>query len=220
MHVSDLCGTLQLTFQPYSTEDFWCRRSEPVIAFYSNLLNLIKDALYTLLHRTIEPSTFYRSALTSTQGLPRRLQHCITSGTVAAEQCLYAYVDLPQTGATPCMSACKASHSLIIRAVSRQWRRFPQTLKLKPEDDIKIGIINGALGQAKVVQISPQIILDCQHWHKSQSSVQLYLVLAMPRPKVWDDSIVTPYMHSSSQPESTSLRTTNICTNNQNRVAL
>ncbi|KAL3147324.1 hypothetical protein ABBQ32_002807 [Trebouxia sp. C0010 RCD-2024] len=59
-----------------------------------------------------------------------------------------------------------------------------QILKLQPGDQVKIGIINGAMGQARVAQISPALILECHHWVAPLPTIQLYLLLAMPRPKV------------------------------------
>ena len=59
-----------------------------------------------------------------------------------------------------------------------------QILKLEPGDEVKVGIINGAVGQARVAQTSPEVILKCQQWVQPLPTTQLYLVLAMPRPKV------------------------------------
>lgn len=59
-----------------------------------------------------------------------------------------------------------------------------QILKLDPGDEVKVGIINGAMGQASVAQTSPEVVLECQHWVQPLPTAQVYLVLAMPRPKV------------------------------------
>lgn len=53
-----------------------------------------------------------------------------------------------------------------------------------PGDKVKIGIINGAIGQARIAQTSPIVVLECQHWVQPLPTAQVYLVLAMPRPKV------------------------------------
>ncbi|KAL0050614.1 hypothetical protein WJX82_003523 [Trebouxia sp. C0006] len=59
-----------------------------------------------------------------------------------------------------------------------------QVLKLQPQDQVKVGIVNGPFGQATVLHTQPEIVLQCQHWQNPPKLDQLYLVLAMPRPKV------------------------------------
>ncbi|KAL0033224.1 hypothetical protein WJX79_010422 [Trebouxia sp. C0005] len=59
-----------------------------------------------------------------------------------------------------------------------------QVLKLQPRDQVKIGIVNGPFGQATVLHTHPDIVLQCLLWQPPSTPGQLYLVLAMPRPKV------------------------------------
>lgn len=59
-----------------------------------------------------------------------------------------------------------------------------QVLKLQPQDQVKVGIVNGPFGQATVLHTQPDIVLQCQLWQNPPKLDQLYLVLAMPRPKV------------------------------------
>ncbi|KAL0020301.1 hypothetical protein WJX77_004049 [Trebouxia sp. C0004] len=59
-----------------------------------------------------------------------------------------------------------------------------QVLKLQPQDQVKVGIVNGPLGQATVLHTHPNIVLECHLWQPTPILGQLYLVLAMPRPKV------------------------------------
>ena len=59
-----------------------------------------------------------------------------------------------------------------------------QVLKLQPQDQVKVGIVNGPFGQATVLHTHPDIVLQCHLWQPPPTLGQLYLVLAMPRPKV------------------------------------
>ena len=59
-----------------------------------------------------------------------------------------------------------------------------QVLKLQPQDQVRVGIINGPFGQATVLHTQPDVALQCHLWQNPPTLGQLYLVLAMPRPKV------------------------------------
>ncbi len=59
-----------------------------------------------------------------------------------------------------------------------------QVLKMQPRDQVKVGIVNGPFGQATVLHTHPDVVLECHLWQSPPTLGQLYLVLAMPRPKV------------------------------------
>ena len=65
-----------------------------------------------------------------------------------------------------------------------------QVLKLQPQDQVKVGIVNGPFGQATVLHTHPDVVLQCHLWQTLPAPGQLYLVLAMPRPKVCN--MITP----------------------------
>lgn len=59
-----------------------------------------------------------------------------------------------------------------------------QVLKMQPQDQVKVGIVNGPFGQATVLHTHPDVVLQCHLWQTPPTLGQLFLVLAMPRPKV------------------------------------
>lgn len=83
-----------------------------------------------------------------------------------------------------CISSSSNPLSKIVSTLRKKLNSTMQVLKLQPQDQVKVGIVNGPFGQATVLHTHPDIVLQCQHWQPPPTLGQLYLILAMPRPKV------------------------------------
>ena len=63
-------------------------------------------------------------------------------------------------------------------------RHVRETLKTVPGDEIRIGVVDGPLGTATIVEDGPTIRLQCRFNPDTPPIPRVDLLLAMPRPKV------------------------------------
>lgn len=62
-------------------------------------------------------------------------------------------------------------------------RHIVTVLDAKPGDELRVGLLEGPLGKARVVEVGGEVILDCAFELEPPARPQLDLVLAIPRPK-------------------------------------
>ena len=72
---------------------------------------------------------------------------------------------------------------LQLDGMERRSLHIRNILKLKPGDNVRLGMINGKIGQGQIIQIGPQVIeIDVTLVEELQYDRNLNLILALPRP--------------------------------------